>query len=178
MAPVAQQAAERVLHRAGRRGEDVRLDRRQVDDVLADERLRDLDAIGEDLVEDEHLALRLVVDPDGVFIRQVDALEAVAVEDDLVLVLDLALVGIDDDGAVLDGHDLVIAVAKEGADYPFELPGGRRAGGVVVLPGDVDLESGLDVARQRLSRAGEMHGVSDVVENGGSAGIDDGDARA
>ena len=50
---LVQQPAERVLHRAGRRREDVRLDRRQVDDVLADEPLRDHEALRVDLVEAE-----------------------------------------------------------------------------------------------------------------------------
>ena len=58
---------------------------------------------GKILSQDQHLALGLVGDPGDVLVRQVEALEAVLVEDGLVLVLDLALVGVDDDGAVLDG---------------------------------------------------------------------------
>ena len=45
--PLVQQPAERVLHRAGRRREDVRLDRRQVKDVLADEAARDHEAVAD-----------------------------------------------------------------------------------------------------------------------------------
>ena len=86
-----EQPAERVLHRAGRCREDMGLDGRQVDDVLADEDLGYLEAVGEDFVQDQHLALGLVVDPDGVLIGEVEALEAVPVEDGLVLVLDFAL---------------------------------------------------------------------------------------
>ena len=92
-----------------------------------------------------------------------------------MLVLDLALMGVDDDGAVLGGQQLVVAVAEQGADDAFELPGRGGAGRVVELPGDVDLEHGLDVFRQGVGVAGEVHGLSDVVEDGGCAGVDDGD---
>ena len=50
VAPRVQQAAERVLHRAGRRGVDVALGRRQVDDVLAEEVVGDVDPLGEDAI--------------------------------------------------------------------------------------------------------------------------------
>ena len=43
---LVQQSAERVLHRPGRRGEDVGLHRRKVDDVLPDEALRDQKPFG------------------------------------------------------------------------------------------------------------------------------------
>ena len=47
VAPLVQQPAKRVLHRPGRRREDVRLHRRQVDDVLADEAARDHEAVAD-----------------------------------------------------------------------------------------------------------------------------------
>ena len=64
--PVAlsvQESAECVLHRASDGGEDVRLHRRQVDDVLAEEHLRDLEALRVDVVEGDHLGLRREVHP-------------------------------------------------------------------------------------------------------------------
>ena len=58
---LVQQPAERVLHRPGRGREDVRLHRRQVDDVLPDEALRDHEALRVDLVQAREL-LREVAD--------------------------------------------------------------------------------------------------------------------
>ena len=173
----AEESAEGVLHGAGHGGEDVGLEGRQVDDVLADQRLRYLEPFREDLVEDKQLALGLEVDPGNAGIGEVEALEAVLVQDHFVLVLDLAIVGVDDDGAVLGGQELLVAVLAERTDYALELPGGCGTGRVIALPGDVDLENGLDVTRQGVGVAGETHGVGDVVEHSGGAGVDDGDAR-
>jgi len=50
MAHFLEQPPERVLDRAGRRRMAVRLDRRKMDDLLADVHLRYLDSLGEDLV--------------------------------------------------------------------------------------------------------------------------------
>ena len=71
VAPRVQQAAERVLHRAGRRRVDVALGRRQVDDVLAEEVVGDVDAFGEDAVEHAHPRLRLVAHPRHVLVLEV-----------------------------------------------------------------------------------------------------------
>ena len=60
VADLLEQAAEGVLDRARRRRMAVRLDRRQVEDVLPDVHLRDLDALREDLVELEERALERV----------------------------------------------------------------------------------------------------------------------
>ena len=51
VSPLVQQSAERVLHRARRRGEDVRLDGRQVNDVLADEPPRDHEPLRVNLIQ-------------------------------------------------------------------------------------------------------------------------------
>ena len=108
MRPVAvlvQQAAERVLHRPGRRREDVRLHGRQVDDVLADEALRDHEALRVDLVE-AHELLRQVadrladVDP-LLGLVEVDVAQAVRLDDVDLLVLALAEMRVDDDRAVV-----------------------------------------------------------------------------
>ena len=111
VAVLVEQAAEGVLHRAGRGGEDVGLDRRQVDDVLADEPLRDQEALGVDLVQAEEFLRQVAdrvadVDPLLAFV-QVDVAQAVRLDDVELLVLALAEVGVDDDGAVVAGVDEV-----------------------------------------------------------------------
>ena len=57
---LAEQAAERVLDRAGHHGVPVRLDRREMDDLSARIDRRDLDALGEDVVQLEQRTLEAV----------------------------------------------------------------------------------------------------------------------
>ena len=81
----------------------------QLDYVLPDEGLGDLDAVGEDVVEGEHLGLGPVLDPaDGVFLK-VHVWEVVLVGDDLLLVADLAFPGVDDHGTVVSGDEVGVA---------------------------------------------------------------------
>ena len=58
---------------------------------------------------------------------------------------------------------------------PSSCQGVVEQAGIVALPGDVDLEDGLDVAGQGLGVVGEAHGLADVVENGSGAGVEDSD---
>ena len=69
--PRVQQAAERVLHRAGRRRVDVALHGRQVHDVLAEEVVGDADAFGKDVIERAHARLRPIAHPLHVAVLEV-----------------------------------------------------------------------------------------------------------
>ena len=104
------QPTEGVFHGPGHPGEDVGLHGGELDYVLPDEGLGDLDSVGEDVVEGEHLGLGPVLDPaDGVFLK-VHVGEVVLVGDDLLLVANLAFPGVDDHGAVVRGDEVGVAV--------------------------------------------------------------------
>ena len=62
-----EESAKGVLHGAGHGAVDVTLHRRQVNDALAKEVIRDHDAFGKDLVEDKHLGFRRVLHPLHIF---------------------------------------------------------------------------------------------------------------
>ena len=82
-----------------------------------------------------------------------------------VLVVDCSLFGVNDDGAVVGGNEVVVAIGFEGADCAVELPRGGGAGWIVVLPRDVYLEQGGVVFGERLLAAGEAHCLADVVKD-------------
>ena len=94
-----------------------------------------------------------------------------------MLVVDLALEGVDDDGAVVGGDEVAVAHVLEGEDCALQLPRGGGTAGIPVLPGDVDFEEGLALRRQYLLRAGQAHGAVDVGEDGLGRGGDDGHHR-
>ena len=108
-----QESAEGVLHCAGDGGEDMRLHRWQVDDVLAEEHLRDLEALRVDVVEGDHPGLGLEVHPLGGRKVEEDAIEAVLLFHGLVLILQRAFDGVDYDGAVVRGDKVGVAVFLE-----------------------------------------------------------------
>ena len=166
MGPVTalvEQPAEGVLHRAGGGGEDMRLDRRQVDDVLADEALRNVEAVGIDLVEHQELVGQIAhrvadVDPLLAFV-EMDVAQPVRLHDVDLLVLGLAQMRVDDHGAVVAGVDQLVAVAVllHGADHAFELPGRGGGAGEEVVPGDVDLQRRVGVPGDHVLVAGQVH---------------------
>ena len=162
-----QQAAEGVLHRAGRGGVDVALDGRQVDDVGAEEELRDLDAVREHLRQREHLPLRLVTHPrEVVGVAVVAHRYAVAAEHAEVAVEPLALLRVGDDRVVLDAHQVGEAGGAQREDRALELP--RRGVGarVRVVPGDVVLEDGGGAGGKGILHAGQLAQAPEVAENG------------
>jgi hypothetical protein len=160
MGPVAalvQQPAEGILHCPGRGGEDVGLDRWQVQDVLADEAARDHEPVRVDLIQAQELAGQVAngvldVDPGLVALIEVDVLQTVGLDDGQLLVLAFTQVRVDDHGAVVAGVNpaLVVAILQHGADDPVELPRRRRRPGEKEVPGDVDLERRVDVLGQHL----------------------------
>src|SRR5438552_1681887 len=81
-----------------------------------------------------------MADPGNAGIGEMDAWDLEAVLNCLVLVAELAGVGIDDDRAVMGSEDVVVTGVAQRLRHAFDLPGRRRAAGVPVLPGDVDLE--------------------------------------
>ena len=169
---LVEQAAERVLHRAGGRREHVRLHRRQVDDVLADEALRDHEALRVDLVQAGELLRQIadrVTDVDPLLgLVDVDVAQAVRFDDVDLLVLALAEMGVDDDRAVVARVDQrrVVAVLLHRADDAVELPRRRRAARKEEMPGDVDLERRVGVFRDDVLVAGQVHQLVIVPEHG------------
>ncbi|MBN9494891.1 hypothetical protein J0H33_16325 [bacterium] len=177
MAAVVEQPAEGVLHGAGHGREDVGLEGGHVDDVCAEERLGHLDTIGEDLIEDEHLAFGGVRHPARAAILEVETVKAVAAQDAVVFIALFSFVGINNDGAVLDGLEAIVAGASEGLDHAVELPGTRAAARVVVLPADVDLEKRFAGYRQVVAEVCEFHETCDVGQDCRCARIKDRDER-
>ena len=163
VAPLVQKTAEGILHRAGGGGEDVGLHGGKMNDVLADEAPRNVEAVGVDLVEAQEPVREVAdgvadVDPFLAFV-EVDVAKPVRLHHRELLVLPLGEVSVDDDGAVVAGVDQVriVAVRLHGADHALELPGRRRAGGEEEVPGDVHLECGVDILGQDVLVAGQVH---------------------
>ena len=109
VAVAVQQPAEGVLHRAGDGGEDVRLDRGQVDDIHPDQRLGDEHAIRIDLIQHQEGLLGLVFDPLEILVVQVQAGDVVLVGDEAVLVVALAVGGVHHHRIVVDADQVVVA---------------------------------------------------------------------
>ncbi len=178
---LVQQPAERVLHRPRRRREHVRLHGGQVDDVLPDEALRDHEALRVDLVQAGELLRQVadrVADVDPLLgLVDVDVAQLVRLDDALLLVLGLAEVRVDDDGAVVAGVNQVriVAVLLHGPDHAFELPRGRRGAGEEEVPGDVDLQPRVGVLLDDVLIAGQVHDRVIVAQHGGRRRFQDGD---
>jgi hypothetical protein len=132
-----EKAAERVLHRSRHLGETwvFNVGRWM---MFAPIRLFGIMSPRVDLVQDEHLPLRLVANPVGLALLVVepDGADAVLVEERLQLVVLHPDVRIHDDRGVLRGEDLLLLEAprEERLDHALELPrtawstpGSRRA---------------------------------------------------
>ena len=98
---VIQQTTERIFHGSGNRSEYVGLDRGQVDNILTDEHLGNPDALGVDLVQDQHLGFGRVGDP--VDRLEMDFLEPILFLYPEVFVIELSLPGVHDHGPVVCG---------------------------------------------------------------------------
>jgi hypothetical protein len=126
---LVEQAAKRVLHRARRRREHVRLHRRQMQDVLADEALRDHEPVRVDVVQAEELVGEVAdgvadVDPRLVALVEVDVAQAVRLHHRQLLVFGFTKVSVDDDGAVVAGVNQLrlVAVRLHRLNHAVELP--------------------------------------------------------
>ena len=174
VAAVVQQAAEGVLHRARHRREDMRFHRRQVHDVASDQRLRDLDAVREDVVQHHHFGLRRVTHPGHAFVRQVGAGNIELVLHRLVLVPDLSLMGVDDHGAIVRCHQVAETLFAQSLGDTLDLPRCRRTTRVPVLPADVDLQRRRCGLVERRREVGHSHCPTDIVDDPRRAGVQHG----
>lgn len=148
--PVAmfvEQAAEGVLHGAGHGGEHVRLDRRQMDDVLADKPLRNGKPVRVDLLETEKLVNEIAHGlsnghPFNTRLVEVNVAQAMRLNHAELLVLALAEPGVDHDGSIVAHVDQIriVPVALHRPDDTLQLPRRRRTAGVEEMPTDVHLE--------------------------------------
>ena len=152
----AQQPTEGVLHRAGGRRVHVRLDGRQMDDVLADEIIRDLDPLRVDVIQRQHRRLGPVGHPRHVFFAEiVQRRNVVTPEDRHVAVQIFALERVGDHRLVLHADQIVEARGAQRQDRAFELPRRRVGAGHREMPRDVILQDRRRVGRQRLRAAGQ-----------------------
>ncbi len=185
MGPVpvlVQQPAERVLHRACRRGEHVRLHRRQVDDVLPDEPLRDHESLRVHLVQAEELPGEVtdgLADVDPLLgLVDVDVPEPVRLDDVDLLVLAFAEVRIDHDRTIVAGMDepRVVPVRLHRLDHAVELPGCRGAAGKEEMPGDVHLQGRIHRLRHDVLVPRQVHHCVVVPQHGGGGSAENGDS--
>ena len=146
MRPVAlmvQQPSERVFHRPGRHRVDMAFDRRQMDDIPADEKIRNPQVVAVDIAQGPHPGAGLERHPGHVLVLEIEQdLDPVGFEDGLVAVQILALEGVGDFGLILDADQVGEAVPPQGQDRPFELPGRGVGRGKGEMPADVVLEDG------------------------------------
>ena len=185
MTAFVQEAAERILHRPGRRREHVRLDRGQVNDVLAEEPARNHEPVGVDLVQAQELLREVAdrlpdVDPVLVAFVQVHVAQAVRLDDLHLLVLPLAQMRVDDDGAVVAGVDErgIESVPAHRPDDPFELPRRRRAARIEEVPGDVHLQRRVGVLGDDLLVSGQVEEPVVVGKHRRRARPEDRDCRS
>ena len=168
MAFLVEQAAEGVLHRAGDVRKDVRLHRRQMQDILAVKEFGNADPVSIYLIEDEKRLFRFVGDPFNVLLVGLGCLQAVFFLNERMPIVELPFLSVHNDGVVVRGDQVVVRVAigEHCLRHAFELPGGRRAAGVPNLPGDVDLEERFVLLGQIVRVARQMHQPSIILQDG------------
>jgi hypothetical protein len=166
VAHLFQEAAERVLDRAGRCRVAVDLHRGRMKDILADVQLRNLDALGEDRVQPQQWRLELIDGP--LDVRQRDERHAVPLEHRPPLVVATAGDRVGDDRLVLDREDplTVVAVGGEGLQNPVDLPGLARARRKVLGPREVELEDQILVPGQDRVVLHQAHQAPVVLDDG------------
>ena len=152
-----QEPPEAVLDRARGDAVAMNLDRRSVKNVLADVHLRDLDALGEDVVELQERRLEPVGDP--LDLGQRDERQTEPLEDRRPLVVAGAPDRVRHHRLVLDRIELplVVTVLEQRSDDPLDLPGLARARREVLGPGKVELEDQILVAPENLVVLDEPH---------------------
>jgi hypothetical protein len=161
-----QKTAERVFHRPGRRGVDVAFDRRQVDDIPADEKIRDPELVAVNVVQGAHPGAGLEGHPGHILVLEIETdVDVVGFENRLVAVQIFALEGVGDFGFILDADQVGEAVPPKSEDRAFELPGsgvGRRKR---EMPADVVLEDGRGARFQAFRPVRQLKQPDDIVEN-------------
>ena len=178
MAACVQQTAEGILHRPGRGRVDVALGRRQMDDVLAEEKVGNVDAFREDAIEDAHPRLRLVAHPRHVLVLEVVAdRDLVPLEDRHVVVQVFALERVGDDGLVLDADLIGVAAPRERLNGAFELPRRGVRAGKRKVPRDVVLQNRRLAGRERARDAAELYDAIDIREDVVRRDPEDSDCR-
>ena len=177
-----EQPAKCVFHGARGRGEHVRLDRGQVNDVLADESPGYHEPVRIDPVQAQKIVRKAAnriadVDPLHARLVQVDVAQAVRLDDVHLLVLALAHPGIDHDRAVVAAVNAFgrIPVALHGPDHAVKLPGRGGTAREKEMPAYVDLEGGIFVLGQDVLVTGKVHEAVRVAQNGGRRGFQNGD---
>ncbi len=166
-----QQSAKRIFHRAGRRRENVRLDRRQVNDVLADESPGNVESARENLVEAEKLFRQIAnrvadVNPLFAFV-EMNVAQVVRLHDIELFILAFAQMRVDDDGTVMArvNQIRIVAVLFHRADDTFHLPRRRRTAGKEKVPRDIYFQRGVGLLINDLLIAGEIHQPMVISEN-------------
>ena len=128
-------------------------------------RLRDHEPVGVDLVQAEELVGEIAdrvadVDPGLVAFVEVDVAQAVRLHHRQLLVLRLAEVRVDDDGAVVAGVDQRRDRSRRcfiARITPSSCHGVVERAGEEEMPGDVDLERGIGVLGEDVLVAGQVH---------------------
>ena len=140
-----------------------------------------VEAVGIDLVQDQELvgevAHRLAHRDPLLALVEVDVAQAVLLDHRELLVLALAEMGVDHHGAVVAAVDQrrVEAVALHGGDHAVELPRRGGAARIEEVPGDVDLERGVDALVEHLLVARQVEQLVVVREHRARRGPQQGD---
>src|SRR5579863_4016752 len=155
-----------------------------MNDVLPEEPPGNHETVRVDLVQTQKLLRQVAdgitnVDP-RLALVQMHVAKAVRLDDVELLVLTLAEMSVDDDRSVVAGMNQrwVVAIRLHRPDDPFELPRRRRAARIEEVPGDVDLERRVRVARDDVLIAGQVHHVVMVGEDRRRASPQNRDLRA
>ena len=109
MALTVQQSPESILHRSGHRGENVGFHGGQVNNILALEDFRYLNALRENIVQYQHLCLRAVIYPAVWRCIQMNHRQVITVLHRLMLILFLSLEGIHHHRAVVGADQVLVA---------------------------------------------------------------------
>ena len=133
-----------------------------MDDVRPRKCLGYLYALGEYVIQHQHLSLGFVVDPVVGRRVQVDVGQANFLLGGFVLVLELSLVGINYHRPVVGSDQVLVSPRLQSLGHALDLPGGGGATGVPVLPGDVHLQKSLDIGGQELPDPRQVHGPAHV----------------
>ena len=153
----AEEPSEGVLHRSGGYCVDVALNRRQMNNVLAEEVVGDADASGIDAIQHQHLGFGLVGHPGHIPVLEVvENRDVVVAEDGHVMVQVLTFEGVDHHRLVLHTTQVGEASLVQGQHRALQLPGRGVGAGHRVVPGDVVFENGGRFRVEGLAYLGQF----------------------